>query len=113
MGGVNLLTFAHSAGATANSGVVDGTAADWDHVIQVDLNGTAYCAKAVGAHFKKQGKGSFVITASNAIKDLRKDPRLVKNFETGFLGDAWKVFSQLVLERAIFNALYERSCDVD
>lgn len=53
-----------SAGATANSGVVDGSSSDWDHVIQVDLSGTAYCAKAVGAHFKKQGHGSLVITAS-------------------------------------------------
>ena len=56
--------FIANAGATANSGVVDGTSEEWDHVIQVDLNGTAYCAKAVGAHFKKQGHGSFVITAS-------------------------------------------------
>lgn len=56
--------FVANAGATANAGVVDGSAADWDHVIQIDLNGTAYCAKAVGALFKKQGHGSFVITAS-------------------------------------------------
>lgn len=54
----------YSAGATANSGVIDGSKEDWDHVIQVDLNGTAYCAKAVGPYFKKQGFGSFVITAS-------------------------------------------------
>lgn len=33
-------------------------------MIQTDLNGTAYCAKAVGAHFKERGTGSFVITAS-------------------------------------------------
>ncbi|KAM0463335.1 hypothetical protein ACHAPV_001882 [Trichoderma viride] len=56
--------FIANAGATANSGVVDGSSSDWDHVIQVDLSGTAYCAKAVGAHFKKQGHGSLVITAS-------------------------------------------------
>ncbi|KAL7792072.1 L-xylulose reductase [Trichoderma ceciliae] len=56
--------FIANAGATANSGVVDGSSGDWDHVIQVDLSGTAYCAKAVGAHFKKQGRGSLVITAS-------------------------------------------------
>ncbi len=53
-----------SAGATADSGVIDGSSEAWDKVIQIDLNGTAYCAKAVGAHFKKQGRGSFVITAS-------------------------------------------------
>ncbi|KFH43052.1 L-xylulose reductase-like protein [Hapsidospora chrysogenum ATCC 11550] len=56
--------FIANAGATADAGVIDGSAADWDKVIQIDLNGTAYCAKAVGAHFKKQGHGSFVITAS-------------------------------------------------
>ncbi|KXJ90716.1 L-xylulose reductase [Microdochium bolleyi] len=56
--------FVANAGATADSGVVDGTADSWNHVIQVDLNGTAYCAKAVGAVFKKQGSGSFVITSS-------------------------------------------------
>ncbi|KAM5343425.1 hypothetical protein ACJ41O_011962 [Fusarium nematophilum] len=56
--------FIANAGATANAGVIDGSASDWDHVIQVDLNGTAYCAKAVGAHFKERGRGSFVITAS-------------------------------------------------
>lgn len=33
-------------------------------MIQTDLNGTAYCAKAVGAHFKERGTGSLVITAS-------------------------------------------------
>jgi sorbose reductase len=56
--------FVANAGATANSGVVDGTSEEWDHVIQIDLSGTAYCAKAVGALFKKQGHGSFVITSS-------------------------------------------------
>ncbi|EFY95578.1 hypothetical protein MHUMG1_08394 [Metarhizium humberi] len=56
--------FIANAGATADAGVIEGTAAAWDKVIQIDLNGTAYCAKAVGAHFKKQGHGSFVITAS-------------------------------------------------
>ncbi|KAM0238324.1 hypothetical protein ACHAP5_008729 [Fusarium lateritium] len=56
--------FVANAGATANAGVIDGSSSDWDHVIQIDLNGTAYCAKAVGALFKKQGHGSFVITAS-------------------------------------------------
>ncbi|KAK3181798.1 L-xylulose reductase [Lecanicillium sp. MT-2017a] len=56
--------FIANAGATADAGVIDGSSEAWDKVIQIDLNGTAYCAKAVGAHFKKQGRGSFVITAS-------------------------------------------------
>ncbi|PHH93042.1 hypothetical protein CDD83_1744 [Cordyceps sp. RAO-2017] len=56
--------FIANAGATANSGVIDGTTQDWDKVIQTDLNGVAYCAREVGKLFKKQGHGSFVITAS-------------------------------------------------
>jgi len=56
--------FIANAGATADAGVIDGSSEAWDHVIQVDLNGTAYCAKAVGAHFKQRGTGSFIITAS-------------------------------------------------
>ncbi|CRK09601.1 NADP-dependent mannitol dehydrogenase like protein [Verticillium longisporum] len=56
--------FIANAGATADSGVIDGTKEAWDHVIQVDLNGTAYCAKAVGAHFRERGTGSFVVTSS-------------------------------------------------
>ncbi|CAK7564835.1 MAG: L-xylulose reductase [Sporothrix epigloea] len=56
--------FIANAGATANEGVLDGTVEDWERVIRTDLSGTAYCAKAVGAHFKQRGTGSFVITAS-------------------------------------------------
>ncbi|KAH7374805.1 L-xylulose reductase [Plectosphaerella cucumerina] len=56
--------FVANAGATADAGVIDGTKEAWDHVVQIDLNGTAYCAKAVGAHFRERGTGSFVITAS-------------------------------------------------
>lgn len=56
--------FIANAGATANEGVLDGTVDDWERVIHTDLSGTAYCAKAVGAHFKQRGSGSFVITAS-------------------------------------------------
>jgi sorbose reductase len=56
--------FVANAGATADHGVLDGSIEEWNKVIHTDLNGTAYCAKAVGAIFKKQGHGSFVITAS-------------------------------------------------
>lgn len=56
--------FVANAGATADAGVIDGTVEQWNKVINIDLNGTAYCAKAVGTQFKKQGHGSFVITAS-------------------------------------------------
>jgi sorbose reductase len=56
--------FIANAGRTADTGLVDGSVEAWNEVIGTDLNGTAYCAKYAGAQFKKQGKGSFVITAS-------------------------------------------------
>ncbi|KAI3406859.1 SOU2 [Candida oxycetoniae] len=36
----------------------------WNQVVDTDLNSVAYCAYAIGPIFKKQGKGSMVITAS-------------------------------------------------
>lgn len=56
--------FIANAGRTASHGVLDGSVNDWEQVIQTDLNGTYNCARAVGAHFKQRGTGSFVITAS-------------------------------------------------
>ncbi|WPK26409.1 hypothetical protein PUMCH_003762 [Australozyma saopauloensis] len=37
---------------------------DWQKIIDLDLSGVYYCAKAVGPIFKKNGHGSFIITAS-------------------------------------------------
>ncbi|RMJ25341.1 Sorbitol utilization protein SOU2 [Aspergillus sp. HF37] len=56
--------FVANAGRTADRSVLDGSVSDWEKVIQTDLNGTFHCAKAVGAHFKQRGRGSFVITSS-------------------------------------------------
>jgi len=56
--------FIANAGRTADSGLLDGSVEKWNEVIQTDLNGTAYSAKAVGHHFKERGTGSFIITAS-------------------------------------------------
>jgi len=56
--------FIANAGATANGGLLDSPKEEWDRVIHTDLTGTAYCARAVGAHFKQRGTGSFVVTAS-------------------------------------------------
>lgn len=56
--------FVANAGRTADSGILDGSVKDWEEVIQTDLTGTFHCAKAVGAHFKQRGTGSFVITSS-------------------------------------------------
>ncbi|KAK3319637.1 hypothetical protein B0T19DRAFT_361940 [Cercophora scortea] len=56
--------FIANAGATANGGVLESSKEEWDRVINTDLTGTAYCAKAIGPHFKQRGRGSLVITAS-------------------------------------------------
>ena len=56
--------FIANAGRTASSGILDGSVQDWEEVVTTDLNGTFYCAKAVGHHFKERGTGSFIITAS-------------------------------------------------
>jgi sorbose reductase len=56
--------FVANAGRTADTGILEGSVDAWNEVIQTDLNGTFHCAKAVGAHFKERGTGSFVITAS-------------------------------------------------
>jgi sorbose reductase len=56
--------FIANAGRTANAGVLDSTVEQWKEVIDTDLNGVLYCAKAVGPHFKDRKTGSFIITAS-------------------------------------------------
>lgn len=57
-------TFIANAGRATDSGVLDGSVEAWEEVIQADLNGTFYCAKAVGPHFKERGSGSFIVTSS-------------------------------------------------
>ena len=47
-----------------HQGILDGTVEAWNEVLNTDLTGTFHCAKAVGAHFKERGTGSFVITSS-------------------------------------------------
>ena len=56
--------FISNAGKLADKSVLDGSVDDWNSVIGTDLNGSLYCAKAVGPHFKERGTGNFVITAS-------------------------------------------------
>lgn len=56
----------------ANAGVpwTEGRSVDvegydaWKKVVDLDLSGVYYCAKAAGKIFKKHGKGSLVLTAS-------------------------------------------------
>lgn len=57
-------TFIANAGRPTDCGVLDGSIEAWEEVIQADLNGTFYCAKAVGPHFRERGSGSFVISSS-------------------------------------------------
>ena len=57
-------SFIANAGRPTNCSVLEGSIESWTEVVQADLNGTFYCAKAVGQHFKDRGTGSFVINAS-------------------------------------------------
>lgn len=56
--------FIANAGRTADGGVLEKSIDAWDEVVNTDLNGNLYCAKAVGEHFKERGTGSLVLTAS-------------------------------------------------
>ncbi|KID59723.1 NADP-dependent mannitol dehydrogenase [Metarhizium brunneum] len=58
--------FFANAGAVHHSTMLDASKQDWDRIINLNLNGTAYCAQVIGPHFRKQGHGSFVINASIA-----------------------------------------------
>ncbi|KAJ5676229.1 hypothetical protein N7462_009126 [Penicillium macrosclerotiorum] len=56
--------FIANAGQATSSGDLDGGIEDWKNIIEVDLNGPYYCAKAVEPHFKERGMGSFIFTSS-------------------------------------------------
>ena len=42
----------------------DSTPENWRRVFDVNVNGVFYCAKYAGEIFKRNGSGSFIITAS-------------------------------------------------
>ena len=56
--------FIANAGKTADNGILDEPVEKWQEVINTDLNGTYYCARAVGMHFRQRRTGSLIITAS-------------------------------------------------
>ena len=63
-GGLDI--FVANAGVPWTSGKsveVEGLG-DWQKIIDLDLSAVYYCAKVAGEIFKKNGKGSFIITAS-------------------------------------------------
>ena len=56
--------FIANAGKTADAGILEEPVEKWEEVINTDLNGTYYCARAVGLHFRERKTGSLIITAS-------------------------------------------------
>lgn len=59
--------FVANAGIAWNFGSIlndESTPDNWKRVFDVNVNGTFYCAKYCGKIFKKNGKGSFIMTAS-------------------------------------------------
>lgn len=60
--------FVANAGITWPAGAIldveDPNCDKYHRIINVDLNGVYYCAKAVGEVFRRKGKGSMIITAS-------------------------------------------------
>lgn len=60
--------FVANAGIVWKTGnIVDEVNRDgktWQTIMDVNLNGAYYCAQAVGRIFKKNGKGSFIVTSS-------------------------------------------------
>lgn len=68
MGGVDILV--NSAGvAGANANVTDTDPAEWAKVIDVNLNGTFHCCKAIGALMAEADYGRIVNIASIAGKE--------------------------------------------
>ncbi|KAG8534134.1 uncharacterized protein KY384_000978 [Bacidia gigantensis] len=56
--------FIANAGRTSDAGILEEPVEKWQEVVNTDLNGTYYCARAVGLHFRERKTGSLVITAS-------------------------------------------------
>ncbi|KAK3166647.1 hypothetical protein OEA41_009772 [Lepraria neglecta] len=51
-------------GIPVRAGVLEASIEDWHHVMDVDLNGALYVARATGFVFQKQGNGSLIFTTS-------------------------------------------------
>lgn len=59
--------FVANAGVGSHSiPVIDASLDDYHNLMKVNVDGVYYAAKCVGKIFKKNGKGSFIITASQA-----------------------------------------------
>lgn len=53
-----------NAGIPAKAGGLDQTLDAWRNVIDVDVNGAYYCARAAGKIFRQQGFGNLIFTGS-------------------------------------------------
>jgi len=54
----------NDAGICVNKSVLEGTPEDWLRVIDINLNGTFWCSRAVGARMVARGSGAIVNIAS-------------------------------------------------
>jgi len=61
----------NNAGITLFKPLLEITEADWNHVINIDLKGSLFMAKAVIPHMLNQGKGSIInISSVNAVATI-------------------------------------------
>lgn len=63
-GGLDLLV--HSAGIGVERPFLETTDAEWQRIIDIDLNGTFYCMRAAGRIMAARGYGRIVVLASTA-----------------------------------------------
>ncbi|PWN27042.1 NAD(P)-binding protein [Jaminaea rosea] len=56
--------FVANSGVAFAGGILEQPVEEWHKVMDVNLHGVFYCAKACGEVFKQQGKGNLIITAS-------------------------------------------------
>lgn len=68
LGGIDIL-IANAGIAGANAPIIDTAVAEWERVVQIDLNGVFYCCKAVAPGMLAQGYGRIVNVASVAGKE--------------------------------------------
>lgn len=74
--------FVANAGIAWNHGSIlneESTAEEWTRIYDVNVHGVFYCAKYAGEIFKKNGKGSFIITASMSAHIVN-----VPNYQTAY-----------------------------
>ncbi|KAF4537811.1 short-chain dehydrogenase [Lasiodiplodia theobromae] len=95
--------FVANAGMAISKPILEQTLEEYDKQMSVNVNGVVYCAKYVGEVFKRQGKGSLIITSSMSahIVNVPVDQPVyngTKAFVTQFgksLAHEWKDFARV------------------